>query len=196
MKNRDKSIWLLLFTNIVFIVAAIKGQYSFPQILMTYWVQSVIIGLFNFFKILSLKNFSTKDFSMNGKSVKNTTRTKINVAFFFLFHYGTFHLVYLIFILVEHGRRSVDLSLLGWAALGFFLNHLFSAVYNYRTTSQKENIGQVMFFPYLRIIPMHLVIIFGSAMGQGAFVFFMLLKTAVDSIMHWLEHKQPVGGNV
>jgi len=45
-----------------------------------------------------------------------------------------------------------------------------------------------MFFPYARIIPMHLTIIFGMLLGKGAIVLFLTLKTLADMIMHVLEH--------
>jgi len=54
-----------------------------------------------------------------------------------------------------------------------------------------------MFFPYIRIVPMHLTIIFaGNAIEQGStitglMVLFLLLKTAADAIMHWIEHRKP-----
>ena len=48
-----------------------------------------------------------------------------------------------------------------------------------------------MFFPYLRILPMHLTIIVGGAIGSagtGALLFFLVLKTIADVIMHRIEH--------
>ena len=47
-----------------------------------------------------------------------------------------------------------------------------------------------MFFPYVRIIPMHVFILFGAfAMGSGgALVFFLILKALADEAMHALEH--------
>ena len=42
----------------------------------------------------------------------------------------------------------------------FFLNHLFSFWYNKRKLNGKKlNIGKVIFFPYIRIISMHLAIV-------------------------------------
>lgn len=49
-------------------------------------------------------------------------------------------------------------------------------------------LGTLMFYPYLRIIPMHLTIIFGSMMGEGKVVLFMILKTVSDAAMHMVEH--------
>jgi len=72
----------------------------------------------------------------------------------------------------------------------FFLNHLFSYRQNKIVDKQKtQNIGQLMFSPYTRIIPMHLIIVFGAILGQSALVVFLLLKTAVDLLMHRMKHK-------
>jgi hypothetical protein len=45
-----------------------------------------------------------------------------------------------------------------------------------------------MFYPYLRIIPMHFTIIFGSMLPQGMLPLFVLLKTGADAGMHLVEH--------
>jgi hypothetical protein len=55
-------------------------------------------------------------------------------------------------------------------------------------------VGKMMFFPYARIIPMHLTILFGGILsswgtfaGKMTLAFFMLLKTFADVIMHIVE---------
>jgi hypothetical protein len=44
-----------------------------------------------------------------------------------------------------------------------------------------------MFYPYARIIPMHLTISFGSLSGD-ALPLFLVLKTFADATMHIVEH--------
>lgn len=44
-----------------------------------------------------------------------------------------------------------------------------------------------MFYPYARIIPMHLTIIFGPAFNLSL-PLFLLLKTIADVIMHSVEY--------
>ena len=50
------------------------------------------------------------------------------------------------------------------------------------------NLGTLMFMPYARVIPMHLTIIFGTQIGDGAVWLFVLLKTGADVVMHKVEH--------
>ena len=51
----------------------------------------------------------------------------------------------------------------------------------------KPNLGAIMFYPYLRILPMHLTIILGSAVSSAALPLFIALKTAADCGMHLVE---------
>ena len=52
------------------------------------------------------------------------------------------------------------------------------------------NIGGMMFFPYVRILPMHAFIMAGAltAGRQFALVFFLILKALADEAMHAIEH--------
>ena len=75
-------------------------------------------------------------------------------------------------------------------ALAFAGSHGFSFRHNRRTDfrQKKPNLGTLMFYPYLRIIPMHLTIVMGGAVFEGALLLFMVLKTLADCAMHMLEH--------
>jgi hypothetical protein len=78
----------------------------------------------------------------------------------------------------------------------FLVYQCFSFFYDRKwEDKQKPNIGKMMFFPYARIIPMHLTIIFGGMLSKGTLAgkttlaLFMLLKTFADVIMHVVEKK-------
>ena len=52
------------------------------------------------------------------------------------------------------------------------------------------NIGALMFLPYLRVIPMHLAILLGVALGDVlGRLLFGTLKTVADVAMHKIEHR-------
>ncbi len=74
----------------------------------------------------------------------------------------------------------------------FFFNHAFSYRYNLKKDlASLPNIGTLLFFPYARVIPMHLIIFIGLWAGRGSPVtlfFFLLLKSGVDILMHIIEH--------
>lgn len=47
-----------------------------------------------------------------------------------------------------------------------------------------------MFLPYARILPMHLAFVGGAASGGAlALLFFSVLKTGADALMHVVEHR-------
>ena len=75
--------------------------------------------------------------------------------------------------------------------LAFWFTHRFSYRFNRERDRAVPNIGFLMFFPYVRIIPMNLVILLGGPIaGDNTFalVLLLLLKTAVDVIVHVIEH--------
>jgi len=187
---RSYSIWSLILVNGIAIIWAVIDHWSLTNLIWIYWFQSVIIGIFQVRKILDLKKFSTTDLKMNGRPVEPTDFWKKYIATFFFFHYGGFHFVYFIFLTQIAG--SIVWSPMLFVILVFFINHLCSYLYNKEEDSTKiRNIGKMMFFPYVRIIPMHLMILFGLFVSEStvSLVFFMILKTIADLLMHNKEHK-------
>ncbi len=160
-----------------------------------YWGQSVIIGVFNWRRILDLKQFSTENFRIGDKPVQATRQTQREVARFFLFHYGFFHLVYLVFLIVlATPVPGTPVLGIGLCILAFLIGHGFSYWHNrQRDRERTPNIGCVMFLPYGRIIPMHFTIIFGGFVGAesgGSLLLFLGLKTLADVMMHMMEHAE------
>ncbi|NOX16999.1 MAG: hypothetical protein GXO87_01800 [Chlorobi bacterium] len=194
-KTSDKSAWVLLLSNLITIAIAVIQKWDLAPLLIIYWAQSVIIGISNWRRILNLRQFSTKNFTINKVSVDPTQKTKRRVAWFFLFHYGFFHFVYFIFI----SAMIPTLSNFVWMGIAvgiliFAINHYYSYKHNLeRDSARVPNIGTLMFFPYARILPMHLTIIFGGAFSKGSTIsllIFLSLKTGADLIMHWVEHSK------
>jgi hypothetical protein len=189
---RDASLWFLLVSNLATIFFAVNAGWDLLTILWIYWAQSIIIGLFNVVRILQLKAFSAENFYINGELAKPTRKTKNYTAGFFLIHYGFFHLIYAIFLFtgafVTPSIGSLDIRFVLLSTLIFFINHLFSYIYNKPRDIRKQNIGVLMFYPYARILPMHLAIIIGVQL-TGGIVFFLTLKTVADCIMHIVEHR-------
>jgi hypothetical protein len=189
----DRSVVVLLLSNLLTIGLAVYQQWDIFVVMWVYWGQSVIIGYFNFRRIRDLKKFSTAGFMINDQPVKPTPKTQRQTALFFALHYGIFHLVYL-------GFLSADTKVAGGFPLFnvllcigvFYLNHWFSYRYNREQEQDRvPNIGSIMFYPYIRIIPMHLMIIAGITFFGGssaALIIFLLMKTAADVAMHVIEH--------
>ena len=178
----------LFAVNLGIIGFAVKDNWSLPTILASYLLQSVIIGIFQAIKMADLNEFSTAGLTINNQAVGPTPATQRTVVIFFLFHYGVFHAAYFAFILSESRPYWSEVLLSGAA---FFANHLFSYFVNRNRAGRSiPNIGSTMFFPYIRIIPMHLFIVLGAffAGPSGGLVFFLVLKTLADEAMHAIEH--------
>lgn len=187
----DGSVWSLIAANAIALGIAGYEGWSTASLMLVYWAQSVVIGAANVFRILALDRFSTENFRINNRPVDPTPATKRQVAAFFALHYGLFHVVYLVFLATDGAPLFVPGF---WACTAVFaVNHLWSYRYNRDLDRQgTPNIGTLMFTPYLRIVPMHLTIIFGGLFvhtGAGLLLF-GALKTAADVAMHAVEHMQ------
>lgn len=179
----------LLGVNLGVMFFAIRNQWLLSTILTTYLLQSIVIGLFQAKKMLDLRVFSTDGLKINDHPVEPTPATQRYVVIFFLAHYGIFHAVYTGFIL-SMGAPDWPQVLVAGAA--FFVNHLVSYLLNRnRLRERVPNIGTMMFFPYIRIVPMHIFIVFGAmtAGPHSGLVLFLSLKTLADAAMHAVEHR-------
>ncbi|MBK6914218.1 MAG: hypothetical protein IPH11_11430 [Ignavibacteriales bacterium] len=195
------STWSLIFSNLSVIFIALIDDITAADVLWIYWGQSVIIGVFNFINIISLKEFSTEGFKQGGEQAQSTKRVKISTAVFFLFHYGFFHFIYAMFIGGFYSMNQQDSSNTGsnfvlYSGVIFFVSYLIEFISS-RTKPSDEipNIGKLMFAPYARIIPMHMTIILGGFATTFGDIFstdtnffiivlFVMIKTSVDLITH------------
>ncbi len=192
---------------------------SILQALWIYWLQSVVIGVVNVFRLLSQSTVITVQAINNDPvsaedAVKYRPAMRKFFAFFFTFHYGGFHLIYSFFLLaftmgwpvtlngvetvVELGSANFVAILI--VGLGFALHHWLTYAeeqHQFRLNPQANtNNGSTMFRPYARILPMHLIIIMGPVISvkygyDEAFIFFMLLKTAADVVLFYTAAGHP-----
>lgn len=183
----DFSVLFLIAANIITIILAITQNWSFLILFFIYWCQSVIIGLFNIIKILNLKDIKAEDIALNGGTLE---KARVNGAIFFLFLFLILYGVYLRFIL-NHSPKFISILFILLSIGLFFLNHLFSFIKNFKhDTEKKQGFNGVLLLPFIRTLPMHLIILFGFILlDNKGIVIFLLLKTIVDIIMHNWEHR-------
>ena len=202
-KNRkllysDLSLRVLFLSNLITIIWALIESWSVGMVMWSYWSHSVSIGILWFFKILCLKDFSAKGVEIpTGRLVKPTTSGKIQCALSFLAFYGFFLYVYScgLGVLFPSIKRAAVLPI----AAVFFVCQCFSFFYNKKwKVKRKPNIGNMMAFPFIRIIPMHFSILIsgfvigfigGTFSSKSVLVIFMLFKTLADVFMHAVEHR-------
>ncbi|HEV7716935.1 MAG TPA: DUF6498-containing protein [Steroidobacteraceae bacterium] len=185
---------LLIVSNAITVVAALVLHWPIETLMWPYWIQSVIIGWYSRRRMLALHQFSTEGFTSNGQPVPETPRALRSTANFFAIHYGFFHLGYLVF-LWQHIDKLSRWDWLAFAGLSvsFVMSHGASFRQNLAADVRgRPNLGALLFLPYLRILPMHLTLIFGRAIGgdgAGALLLFGVLKTLADVGMHYADHK-------
>lgn len=185
----------LVIANSVVIVLALWQEWDIITLAWIYWLQSILIGLNTFVRIIRLRDFKLGDMTIGNSTAqqivdqygKNYVRRYI--AFFFLFHYGFFHVGYAIFLVSQSASVLGNALLVG---VGIFAVQLFiKLIVDLRTYQDdpKRNIGTMMMFPYARIIPMHIGIVFGVFFVQSAasLMIFLFLKMIADLVMHLIE---------
>lgn len=166
------------------------------MVIMLYWSENVVIGLYNVLKMMLAKGH---DFVENG--------SKVFLIPFFIVHYGMFTFAHGAFVFGMFGNSNSELEfcnvaglLLSNVSLCFYallISHGVSFVQNYIVKGEykEATIKRLMSQPYSRIIILHLTIIFGGmasdAFGSPVFVLVILifLKTIVDVKLHLHERK-------
>ena len=176
--------------NVYLIWYYLKVPGSIDTIILLFYVQSVLIGVFNVLDILTLTN-------VVNSSGEGPTSKKGCAAGFFAVHYGGFHFVYLFFLITKINFKNLDgplihLSLwilLANATIGFIQNKI-------RNRTEAASVGAMFFMPYPRIIPMHLFILAPAFLHISAPLVFLVLKTIADVMMYVVCRKivfRPIG---
>jgi hypothetical protein len=201
----------LIFANVVTIVLAILGNWDLSTVLFIYWSQSIIIGIFAVISLLGADTAALtadldKPILERGGTFRYSSRHvwlyKCGLAGFFTLHYGLFHWAYFAFIVESGIFGPVNFADPGiWLSCGlFFANHLYSHIqYRNQGPTGARFINEEFFSPYQRIVPMHLIIIFGSIVvlvlqvfgiqsTMPVLVLFLLLKTRSDISAHQIKH--------
>jgi len=211
----NPSVLGLLGSNAVLIIWALIERWPLAFVMCVYCAQSVIIGFFWFFTILTygrIYKSSDKD-GFDEYSVLDPIQ-RAQAAGFFAVHYGLFHFVYVrffifrIFVIPMFGRvgrttahvqvETADFPfkpLLMVAGI-FFISRLFNFIRERKENAQKQaNVAKLAFFPYARIVPMHAAMVLAASLEKGnlapqsALLFFLLLKTGADVFMHIVQKK-------
>ncbi len=193
----DFSLWCLLATNVLTIYFAMAESWDVGLVVLIYWFQSIAIGFINILRILRLKSFGKLGLILNGKFLTEATpEARWTLAIFFFVHYGFFHIVFLVILLGNMdfdrlweyaSRDGIRLFFVG--ILAFIVSEGFAFFYNRTRETTTRNVGSLMLYPYIRIIPMFMIMGAGAAFPGNLLIYFLSLKTASDGIMHIIEQR-------
>jgi len=205
---QEPSAKSLLAANFLVVLFVVLDNWDLGFALVVFWWQNVIIGVFNVLKILTYPLGQDKISVVNNNKPSSApqeisaTAVKAVLAGFFAVHYGFFHFGYYSFL--AHYFKTVNAGLVFLSVAVFCLQEAYSFVMIRRGGEKPEDIGRLFFFPYLRIFPMHVIIIvgmiilmvssglLGEQMGtmigeKVVLVIFMVLKIKADIQMHLYE---------
>lgn len=182
--SKDPGLWFLVLMNSYLIYYYQQQPHEFNTIIWIYWMQSILIGFFNFIDLITVKNPDETSMKMNNQPVSKSNMGC--AAWFFLFHFGFFHFVYAIFLLTSNLKGANGKIILITAGI-FLAESTIQLIRKKRITeTEKVNVGKMFFTPYLRIVPMHLVILLPSFLGIAGSLIFLVLKMIADIGMYLL----------
>lgn len=206
--RREPSVKGLLAANVLTVVLVVLDNWDLGFALVVFWWQNVIIGIFNVIKILTypeefMKGATIRQGGTPVLSGEKAVRTaKVFLAGFFAVHYGFFHFGYYSFI--GHYFKTVSAGLVFLSIVAFALQEGYALLSGARRGERPADLGRLFFFPYIRIFPMHIIIIVGTMImlvfaglfGEKAgtmigekivLVVFLVLKIKADIQMHLYE---------
>ncbi|MBU0532731.1 hypothetical protein KKB44_04510 [Candidatus Micrarchaeota archaeon] len=188
----ESSSKAIILGNLLSMIIALALGYDLILIIWIYWLESLIMGLFAFLKLL-----------VGGLRQSKLLPMSFYLAIFFVLHYGVFHLGYFVFLstLPWFSVKPVEMPLILYGVWGLVAGHAFSFYENvykkYKEIPAGINAAKLQFSePYSRIIPIHIMIICGLIVvffefsyDMGLLLAFVGLKTLLDLFFHMRKHK-------
>ncbi|MCG8463934.1 MAG: DUF6498-containing protein [Xanthomonadales bacterium] len=199
--NDKPALALLLLANVLPLFMVFFEAWSVAEIMLTYWLENVVIGVLNLIRIALCQQT---------KSVIQ----KLFVMGFFTFHYGMFTMAHgaILFSLLVDDRANIGFgpemvfeivnTLHLWLPLlALFVSHGFSLVWHYLRQGEYKrlNVATLMMRPYGRVVLLHVVALVGglvvSKLGAPVFALVLLIaiKTFVDAKIHVRVHQRESG---
>jgi len=194
---------ILVSINLVPLIGVIFLNWNIFSLLLLYWLENIVIGLYNILKIYKINGF------------KNGTQT----ALFFTLHYGFFIFLHGIFIimlfasflatsgaevvsspfLIKWSSSKEFVSSVGSVLVAFILlifSHGLSCYINFFKGNEykKVSINRLFFRPYKRILLTDLAILLGGTIivflrpSLWSLALFVILKLFLDLFSHISEH--------
>lgn len=184
----------LIIGNLVPVIGVVFFEWQLFPLILLYWLENVVIGIFNAFKMLTC-------------SGSESFLQRIFMTLFFSVHYGMFCFGHGTFVVDLFGGDldSIPAALqiitqngLQLALIALVVSHGFSFLQNFmvRGEFRQMSVSLVMFMPYKRIIVLHVFIIFGGlalqtfGVTQMGLVVLALVKIGADLMAHKIEHKK------
>jgi hypothetical protein len=197
------SVLFLLAANILPFVGVLAWGWEVFPILVLFWMENVVVGVFNVLKMLAAKSGNSRG-----------SAAKAAMIPFFCVHYGMFTAVHGVFVFAVFGGDffgdapgastnsvfdTIGNSQLLWGAAALLVSHGASFIVNYlgKGEYKRTSLNELMMQPYGRVIVLHLTIIFGgfllTIIGSPAagLVILIVIKLGIDLFAHLAQHRAP-----
>jgi len=179
---KEPEFIFLLIYNLLTLYSYHVGNLQPTYVLWSYYLQSLYIGA-QFWVLNIIQQLRSKE-------------RHWFFIFFFPIHYGGFHLGYLIFLSIMSSEADyvhiIPFLKINVAVLMVQFIVFLSQELSNRTPNHSAGF---FFAPYIRIIPMHFIILLGlnaTALWIPAFYIFILLKFLMDIVSYSFFHKKEI----
>ena len=208
------SVWAvvtLIAANLVPLVGVLFFGWNVWMILIVYWLENGVVGVFNVLKMLKAQGPSDGSTSMRVNGVPAATMSRAALVPFFIVHYGIFWLVHGIFVWTlpvfgtletetasDRLTTGFDPVTIPLAVLVLAISHGVSYWFNFIKGGEylRVSVARQMGAPYGRLMVLHVTIIIGgmaiafTGAPAAAVAVLVALKTALDVGFHLAEHRQ------
>ena len=185
------AIVLVLLTNLVPVLGVLWAGWDAGPILLLYWIESLVLGLYSIPKIIATGRGTAKAYA---------------VGLFFSLHYGLFCLIHLLFVLKLAGPQAATYAE-AWQALtagrGFGLSVISVAVLaalgqwlnwwrpQLRRTS---TVPREMRAPYSRVVILHLTVLLSAVLilHFDTPAITILVLCAIKTLIELVQTRLPV----
>ena len=187
---------ILAAANLLPLIAVLKLNWKVYDLLVLYWIEVVVIGIFNVLRMILIAPRA---------ATAQVHFLKLAFVPFFAGHFGLFCIGLGLALQFLFGKENFTVSdqvssmIHGSAAMLFFplfISHLFSFFWNYVSQREFRNatIARRMIFPYWRVLPVAAAFFASGWACQSlesplwALAAMVLFKTIVDLATHIILH--------
>lgn len=195
---------VLIVVNLIPVFGVLFWGWNAYAILLAYWIESFIVGVFAFIKIRKSTGKDKTNVVINGVNSTSMAPKKLSISF--LNVYGSFMFVHLIFLSVFYSLFFKSGSILFGtviSSISLFLSHWMSYRINFIGKEEYKQLSPSHEFnlPFKRIFVMQFIIILGIGFFVGVFhaepqmviLPTALFKVTFDLLFHIKEHsKNPI----
>jgi hypothetical protein len=184
----DPTFWVLIILNGYLLYRFYEQPELFMTLVWLYWSQSMLLGVFTILDLLTIKNAKPVTLTINKafNSMRDDKKSKYSSVRFFFIIYGALHLFYSAFLLT----MNKDHAPIRWEFFKyFFYAFLVGQVINFiqnkiQQRKQETDTAPIMFSPFIRVLPVHLIIIFSGFFPGRAMIAFLILKSVADVVTY------------